>query len=138
MFKIAVDIGYGYLKGINEKGERIIFPSMVGSAHERSFKDLFGANTKNRLENLHVYVKEGHIDGDFFAGSLAKDSPSKSFAFGSNKIRHQNNIVLLSTATALLAPDREDLFIVTGLPLEHYKTQRQEFNSFLKRRRYYA
>lgn len=132
MFKIAVDIGYGFLKGINETGERIIFPSMVGSAHERSLKDLFGANAKSRLDNLHVHVKEGQLEGEYFVGSLAKESASKSIAFGSNKIWHQNNIILLSTATALLAPDREDILIVSGLPLEHYKTQRQEFSSFLK------
>lgn len=132
MYKIAIDLGYGYTKGLNEDGEKIIFPSIVGTAHDRDLKDLFGTNLKNRLENLQVYVREGNIDGEFFVGSLARDSISKSFAFSGNKIWHPNTIVLLSTAAALLAPGREDVFIVTGLPLEHYKTQRKEFNNFLR------
>jgi hypothetical protein len=48
-----------------ETGERIIFPSMVGSAHERILQDLFGANTKSRLDNLHVHIKEGQLEGEY-------------------------------------------------------------------------
>lgn len=35
MYKIAVDLGYGYVKGMNEGGEKIIFPSVVGAAHKK-------------------------------------------------------------------------------------------------------
>ena len=132
MYKIAVDLGYGFVKGANEENERIIFPSVVGAAHDLALKDLFGTNFKNRLDNLWVHIKAGDLDGDFFVGSLAGDSISKSFAFGSNKIWHPNTIVLLGTAAALLAPEGEDILIVTGLPLEHFKMQRREFSNFLK------
>ncbi len=132
MYKIAIDLGYGYVKGMNEEKEKIIFPSIVGTAHDRALKDLFGTGVKNRLENLWVRIKTGNLDNSFFVGNLAGDSISKSFIFDSNKIWHPNNIVLLGTAAALLAPEGEDVLLVTGLPLEHFRMQRKEFSNFLK------
>ena len=132
MHKIAVDLGYGFLKGMNEDGDRILFPSVVGPAHNRDLGELFGTNAKNKLENLQVHVKGDEINGNYFVGSLARESTTKSVAFGTNKIWHPNTMVLLSTAAALLAPDREDIFIVTGLPLDHYKIQRRELSNYLQ------
>lgn len=97
MYKIAIDLGYGYVKGMNEEKEKIIFPSIVGTAHDRALKDLFGTGVKNRLENLWVRIKAGNLDNSFFVGNLAGDNISKSFIFDSNKIWHPNNIVLLGT-----------------------------------------
>ncbi len=34
MHKIAIDLGYDYVKGLNEDGEKIIYPSVVGTAHQ--------------------------------------------------------------------------------------------------------
>ena len=132
MYKIAIDLGYGYVKGLNEENERIVFPSIVGAAHDLTLKDLFGTKFKNRMDNLWVHIKAGNLDSDFFVGNLAGDSISKSSAFDSNKIWHPNTIVLLGTAAALLSPEGRDILIVTGLPMEHFKMQRKEFSNFLK------
>ncbi len=132
MYKIAVDLGYGYTKGINQDGVKIIFPSVVGAAHHRELKDLFGKSMSNNLDNIHIQLKEGDLEGEYFVGRLAFDSLSKSYAFDSNKIWHENTIVNLATVSALLGGGKGELLLVTGLPLQFYKNQQREFSSFLK------
>lgn len=31
MFKLGVDLGYGYVKAVSESGKKVLFPSLVGS-----------------------------------------------------------------------------------------------------------
>lgn len=132
MYKIAVDLGYGFIKGLNEEGEKILFPSVVGTAHSRELKNLFGPTSYDRLKNLHVYIREGDLEGEFFVGELAQESRARSYAFAANKIWHENTIVALATAAALLAGGKEEILLVTGLPFQFYKSQRREFENFLK------
>jgi len=133
MYKIAVDLGYGFVKGLNEEGEIILFPSVVGTAHSRELKNLFGPSSGERLRNLHVHIREGDLEGEYFVGELAQqESRAKSYAFAANKIWHENSIVALATAAALLAGGKEEILLVTGLPFQFYKSQRCQFENFLK------
>ncbi|SHF87808.1 plasmid segregation actin-type ATPase ParM [Caldanaerobius fijiensis DSM 17918] len=133
MFKIGLDLGYGYVKGINEKGKRVIFPSLVSMGHDRSLSKLF-QNSANIMDNLHVSISDGRETQEYFVGELARnESKTASFVFDENKINHPNTRVLLATACALLMPDDDSpVHIVTGLPLEQYMHGKEEFLEMLK------
>lgn len=133
MFKIGLDLGYGYVKGINEKGKRVIFPSLVSIAHDRSLSKLF-QNSSNIMDNLHVSISDGKDRQEYFVGELARnESRYATFVLDEDKINHPYTRVLLATAAALLMPeDNSPVHVVTGLPLEQYKHKKDEFLEMLK------
>lgn len=133
MFKIGLDLSYGYVKGINEKGKRVIFPSLVSIAHDRSLSKLF-QNSSNIMDNLHVSISDGKDRQEYFVGELARnESRYATFVLDEDKINHPYTRVLLATATALLMPeDNSPVHMVTGLPLEQYKHKKDEFLEMLK------
>lgn len=141
MFKIGLDLGYDYVKGVNELKQQIIFQSIVGQAYQRKLVNLFNDehfqnDKKNILKNLHVALTyEDSTQQEYFLGDLARrEGKNISYAFDDNKINHPNTRALLATATALLLPDNEDvpLHIVTGLPLEQYVHQKNSFKDMIK------
>jgi len=81
-----------------------------------------------------VFCKEGELEREFFVGRLAaEESPTASYAFDQNKIHHPHTRVLLAAAAALLSEGAgdESLHLATGLPLQHFFNQRNEFQAFL-------
>lgn len=136
-FLIAVDLGYGQIKGINEEGKRIIFPSILSPGKDRSLDKVFN-NIKDRIiKNLHVTVDFGSGSiKEYFLGDLAKNQlANSSFLNKENKTNSEENKVFLATAVALLMPNTissdRSIHISTGLPLEHFIKQSEEFNEML-------
>lgn len=133
LFKIAIDPGYGYLKGINQNGDVIRLPSLVGSAHDRSLSNLLGEETGNELNQLHIKYEDNDLSEEFFVGELAKESKNATYNFDQNKINHLSTRVLIATGVALLAPNyAEKLWIGAGLPLEFYNAQKDDFKARLQ------
>ncbi len=132
MFKIGLDLGYGYVKGINEEGKAVIFPSLVGNAYDRNLKGLFGTDFDKKLDNMHL-VLTGETKEEFFVGELARrESRNVSYAFDEDKINHPNTAALLSASCLLLFPEKNmPVHLVTGLPLEQYIHKKDEFRDML-------
>ncbi len=132
--RIAVDLGYGYIKGIAENGERIIFPSVVGSGRDLSHVGLFGANA---LPEYHVWLKgaEGEARGNFLVGVLAqREARDLSRPFDDDKIDHPSTRALVATAAYLLTRRLEpgsSIHLATGLPFRHYRSQKERFRDNL-------
>jgi plasmid segregation protein ParM len=132
MFEIGLDLGYGYVKGVNEAGKGIIFPSLVGNAYDRPLAELFGNDEGKRTDNMHL-ILTGKEKEEFFVGELARrESRSVSYAFDENKINHPNTSALLAASCLLLFPDKDiPIHLVTGLPLEQYVHKKDEFREKL-------
>ncbi|MBS3984324.1 MAG: ParM/StbA family protein [Selenomonadales bacterium] len=134
MFKIGLDLGYGYVKGVNETGKAVSFPSLVGEAYDRPLSGLFGAGMGEETE-LHLVISDSEGRREFFAGDLARrEGKNVSFAFDEDKIAHPNTKALLAAAALLLFPQTPaPVHLVTGLPLEQYIHKREEFREMLSR-----
>ncbi|ERM92517.1 StbA family protein [Caldanaerobacter subterraneus subsp. yonseiensis KB-1] len=132
MFKIGLDVGYGYVKGVNEKGKEIIFPSLVGNAYERVLAGLFGVDNK-KTDNMHVVIVNGKKE-EYFVGELARrEGKNVSYVFDEDKINHPNTRALITASCLLLFPEEEvPVHVVTGLPLEQYVHKKEEFKNMLK------
>ncbi|WP_028987599.1 ParM/StbA family protein [Thermicanus aegyptius] len=132
MFKIAVDIGYGYVKGINENGERVLFRSLISPAHDRSIMRLFGPDEGEN--DIHVRVEERGKAEEYFVGDLALESRMAMYAFDRNKINEPETKILLATAVGeLLPPDPQPIHLITGLPFGHFKEQKDAFEDMLNK-----
>lgn len=150
MLKIGLDVGYGYLKGVNNKGNKIIIPSIVSYAVDRSLDYIFAehdryaerdlvisATTKATVEDGEL--KQEKVEGRFFIGELAQKRMSlASYVFDSNKIMHPHSLVLIGAATALLAEEGQKIHVITGPPLKYIKTQKQIFKEALENYRAYV
>jgi len=134
MFKIGLDLGYGYVKGVNESGKTVIFPSLVGNAYQRNLIGLFGQNSNNIIDNMHVVLTNGKEQEEYFIGDLARrEGRNVSYAFDENKINHLNTKAVLASASAFLFPsNNKPVQIVSGLPLEQYIHQKDELREMLK------
>lgn len=133
MFKIGLDLGYGYVKGVNEAGKVVIFPSLVGNAYERSLKALFENNPERKIDNMHLVIMNGERC-ECYVGELARrESRNVSYAFDQDKINHPNTRALIAASCLLLFPeDGRPVHLVTGLPLEQYIHKKEEFREMLK------
>jgi len=130
MFKLGVDLGYGYTKAVSETGKRVLFPSLVGSGRPRYLGGVFGPAQEGAVDDLDVM-----IDGrEYFVGDLARrESRDASRAFEQDKAAHPNTKVLLATASALLADAKlGPVHLVTGLPLRYYAGQKERFKEILE------
>lgn len=133
MFKIGLDLGYGYVKGVNEVGKGVVFPALVGNAYDRPLAELFESNEKSVINNMHLVMTNEQRE-EYFIGELARrESRNISYAFDENKINHPNTKALLAASSLLLYPKEEiPIHLVTGLPLEQYVHKKDEFKKMLK------
>ncbi|MBY3621103.1 ParM/StbA family protein [Acinetobacter sp. CUI P1] len=131
-FKIGLDIGYGWVKGVNERGERVLIRSLVAPPYSRDLNDAFGV--ENQDTDIHVVVTMP--DGskkEIFVGELALSSTKAAYAFDKNKIDHPTTTQLIATATSMLTVGVDQpLHLITGLPLDFYKTQKVQFENYLR------
>jgi plasmid segregation protein ParM len=122
---VAVDVGYGYTKGINENLKNVVFPSLITSGYDRDMETLFNGGIDD-LDNLHVKV-----NGDeYFVGELARRSKLSSITLDNEKTDHNNMLVLLATALGMLG--NRNISLVTGLPYEDFKYQKDDLIYALK------
>jgi len=114
---VGVDLGYGFVKGVNERDDKIVFPSVVAAGRERSWGKLF-----DRVPDDYFVVirPESGSPKEYFVGRLAESSGYVvSRAFDSTKAGHPTERVLLLTAMGLLADDGPCV-LALGMPLQQY------------------
>lgn len=124
MYKVSIDLGYGWTKALSQEGGAVSFPSVVGPGHDR-MPELVSPDPAD----IHV-----EVDGEeFFVGELArKESLGGTFTLERNKIRHRSTSVLLATAAAMTVPGSvPQVFLATGLPVLDYAAQKEEMENFL-------
>ena len=130
MFKIAIDLGYGYVKGINENGKTVLIRTAIGSGNNRQLANLFGSAARTKE---HIMISQNEVERQYFIGDLArKESRDCSSPFEKNKIDNPSTKVLLSAAFAMLNEgNKGPAHIVTGPPLLYAEEQRDSFKNAL-------
>lgn len=130
MFKIAVDLGYGFVKGINEFGKTVLIRTAVGTGSDRQLANLFG-NPERTKE--HIIISQNGAETRYYIGDLARrESRSVSSPFEKNKIDNPSTKILLAAAYAMLTDGNTGpVHLVTGPPLLYAKEQRESFEKSL-------
>lgn len=136
MRKIAIDLGYGYVKGIADNGRTTLFPAVVGPVAKRALAELLPkANVKPVDEGLHIATHGADgIWTEYFVGELAqRESRIVSAIFDDDKVQHPAATAMLAAAlTQLTDPTDTELLLVTGLPLGQYAVYKDRFEKFLR------
>lgn len=129
---IGLDLGFGYVKGVNSQNKRIIFPSIVSIGFDRPLAGIF--NTNDIIENLHVKIIDKDGENSYYIGNLARrEGFSNSFALDIDKYTEPEARALLSAAVLLLTlNENEPVNLVTGLPLKQFQAYKKAFEEELK------
>lgn len=123
---IAIDIGYGYTKGIGPDGLRFSFPSVIGTSEEIHFAtDLIHGEAEQAIR---------YSGQDFFYGGQALlQSRMQSAIFDRSRIHDQTYKMLFVAALVemhKLTSDSERVKVVTGLPVEFFGDRAEVIKSF--------
>ncbi len=117
--RISVDVGFGYVKAINEHNKMIDFPSVVDHKIESALGD-FGAT-----DDYTITIKgEENTSRDYLVGDAAM-SMGGSRAFEDKVVNNKNLDVLISTAIALLLDGSDEpVDLAVGLPMDYFGPQK--------------
>ncbi|MEW5935490.1 MAG: hypothetical protein AB1816_18070, partial [Bacillota bacterium] len=115
--KLAVDVGYGYVKALAETGRRACFPSACAPAPPDVAPGVFGA-MPHRVEIVRTGRSERYL-----VGEAALRSRTAAVTLAREKPPEVHDTLLL--AAAYLAGAGRATFLAVGLPLAYFRAQRQ-------------
>lgn len=132
--RIAVDVGFGFIKAMNESLETVRFPSVVSKKSENSLKGIVGGSgddysvtyweVNNSGENINqkkLYVGDAGLSN----GGTRKWEDKDKFNVEDLKL-------FIVTAVGLLNPQNDVVDLCLGLPMSYYLTKKDELNEGLK------
>ncbi|MHB8927062.1 MAG: ParM/StbA family protein, partial [Bacillota bacterium] len=126
--RVAVDLGYGFVKAVSENGKRVMFPSVV--APDPGGKEL--AEALGSKPDYAVTVEHGGRAARYLVGESAATVRNGVRAWEGDQTEHHNTAILYATAIALLNVGPGPVDLACGLPLTAYGSQRGGLASFLQ------
>lgn len=129
---VSVDVGYGFVKAISSNGNKVIFPSVVGSGRERGMANFIAQSSSDEkvdLSEIHIKIDGRH----FYIGEMALlNSSDATRIFDRERYNHEYSKILMHVAIQLVTnPETEEVILFTGLPLDYYRTQHEQFKNKL-------
>lgn len=128
---IGIDLGYGYCKGLNEAGERILFPSVTGVGFLRQMAELV-YDGASEADNYDLVVL-GDTPEHYFVGHLALSQARDAARPFSDERSTAGEIKPLLLAAVGALCKGEPVTLVTGLPLEPFFKQAPGLKKSLER-----
>lgn len=129
--RIAVDIGFGFVKVLSENKNQACFPSVITKRPETSLKSFIGSSE----EDYAVTYKE--LSGDnterkYYVGDAGIINGGERRWEDKSKINVDDIKVFVSTAVALVNNNNEPVDLCVGLPLSYYIDKKDELKEAIK------
>ncbi|CAB1249487.1 hypothetical protein ACFHWD_20195 [Clostridium sp. MT-14] len=138
MYKIGLDLGYKYTKGVADNGKKVCFPSVIAQDKSAEVDDdirkFFSNQTGNSgiENNLYITISNGKYKEKFKVGNAAINERNVRSTFLDNKCNSIENKICLAAASSILLPEKEgDIFLVSGLPISSFSQQKDIFKNML-------
>jgi plasmid segregation protein ParM len=129
--RIAIDIGYGFVKAMNENGDTIRFPSVVAFDRSERMRSILKSNGEDYSVSIWP-AGELENSKSYLIGDAAMVGGSGIRTWEEKAVENANLEILIATAASLLGND-DEIDLVVGLPLTYYRTQKDELTSLLKK-----
>lgn len=123
--RIAVDVGFGYTKAVNEAGKMVSFPSVVAPRAGGGI-EIMGGNQDDYIVSLYA-------QGQRFAEYLVGDAGlagNGTRAWDDKFTENRNMKTLVATALALVG-DGSPVSLSIGLPMAFYRNQKEDVRNEL-------
>lgn len=122
MITIAVDTGYGVVKGFSSISKKIEFPSTIGEFHPVKF---ISGLEKDLTRNLVI----GYNQKRYFVGESALKQSRPQATVDKDRTISEEGLVLLMGALSLLVSEKisEQVNLIVGLPVMHYEPLKDRY-----------
>lgn len=130
--RVAIDIGFGFIKAINENGKTECFPSIIAKRGESSMSSFVGKSDPYAV--IYWEVEEGGKKNEkrLFVGDAAlTNGGERKWKDKDQKLDTEDIKVFISVALAALSTGKESFDICVGLPISYFNSKKEELESIL-------
>ncbi len=128
--RVAIDIGYGFVKAMNEKGVTTRFPSVVAIDRSTKMRNILKFQDEDYTVRIWDTADTAQYKS-YLVGDAAMVGGSGIRTWEDKAVENTNLQTLIATAAALLCGD-EEIDLAVGLPLTYYRAQKDEVTELLR------
>ncbi|MCX7884641.1 MAG: ParM/StbA family protein [Caloramator sp.] len=128
--RISVDVGYGYVKAVNEKSRKILFPSVVAPYTSKGLGSILGGIDDEYTVVMWEYGKPNQSKC-FYVGDKAMTSGGAIRTWEDNAANNSNIKVLVMASLSILG-DGSPVDLAVGLPMGFYNEQKNEIKKLFQ------
>lgn len=120
--RVSVDVGFGFVKVISEKGEDEVFPSVLAKRSDSALKGIIGGAS----DDYSVLYWEDGENGSrvnerkVYVGEAAMTNGGERKWDDKGKFNIEDLKIFISTAVGLVNPDNDGIDLCVGLPMSYY------------------
>jgi plasmid segregation protein ParM len=120
--RAAVDIGFGFVKVLNEKEKKASFPCVLAKRSDSALKGIIGGVTDDYSVHYWEEGAEGSKTNErrIYVGEAAMTNGGERRWDDKGKFNIDDLKVFITTAIGLVNPDNEDVDLCVGLPMSYY------------------
>lgn len=132
--RIAVDIGFGFVKAMNEKGEKVSFPSVLAKRSDSALRGIIGG----AIDDYSITYWEDGVNGakenekKMYIGEAAMTNGGERKWDDKGKFNIEDLKVFISVAVGLINPANEPIELCVGLPMSYYIDVKDSLREALK------
>lgn len=132
--RIAVDVGFGFIKAMNEEGEKIRFPSVVAKKSENSLKGIVGSSGDDYSVTYWETDQAGETINQkkLYVGDAGLSNGGTRKWEDKDKFNVDDLKIFIVTAVGLLNPQNDMVDLCLGLPMSYYLDKKDELVEGLK------
>lgn len=132
--RIAVDIGFGFIKVMSENGAKESFPSVIAKRSENSLKGIVGGAGDDYSVVYWEIDKDGEKQNEkrCYVGDAAMTNGGTRKWEDKSDFNVEEMKIFISTAVTLVNPKNEPVDICVGLPMSYYLQKKEELEEVLK------
>lgn len=111
---LGIDVGYGAVKGISSRENKVYFPSQIASF--KPVKFVTGMSNTPYVDRMAIL----HQDKYFVGASAGKQALANATIERSRTVTQEGKILLLSAIGNLIEHSPESINLVVGLPISNF------------------
>lgn len=132
--RVAVDIGFGFIKAVDENGKVVSFPSMITKRGDTTLSSFVGKSDPYSViywevgEDSNIKTNEKRLyvgDAAFTNGGIRKWKDKDQ------KLDTEDIKIFISVALAALSNHNEPVDLCVGLPISYFNSKKEELENIL-------
>ncbi len=129
--RVAVDIGYGFVKVLSESGEKQSFPSILTKRIDSSLKSVIGGAVDDYSITYREITNSASDEKKYYIGDAGMTNGGERRWEDKTKINVDDIKVFIATAVGLVNPSNDPVDLCVGLPMSYYMEKKDELKDVI-------
>lgn len=130
--RVAVDIGFGFVKVMSEEGKKEKFPSVIAKRASNSLRDIIGGSVDDYAINYwEMGINGKDNERSLFVGDAGITNGGTRKWEDKDQFNVEELKIFIATAVGLVNPNNEEVDLCVGLPMSYYLQKREELINVL-------